>query len=271
MLLTTRSRSVKQILRQRDEAQRTIRDNIKRQVSPHRPLSEALADGAWAGEPAFIIGGGPSLVGFDFERLRGRGRVIVINRAFEFVPWADLLFFMDHRFYKMCHDEPAKREKWEAFGGMKVFLNLMGRKLDDCYSVRSLGRRGVSWSIAKGLYHGNNSGHGALNLALALRARPIYLLGYDMTRDPKGRSHFHSGYGMKSRPGVSQSFVAEFREMAKKIPNVDWIYNLNPASGLRCFKFRSVEEALNGQAGKSLGDDASALRLGPLLGPSPAD
>jgi hypothetical protein len=210
--------------------------------------------------PAFIVGGGPSLLGFDFERLRGKGKVIAINRAFEFIPWADILFFMDHRFYKMCHDEPEKFKKWQEFKGVKVFLNLMGRKLDDCYSVKSAGRRGVSPSLTKGLHHGNNSGHGALNLALCLGASPIYLLGYDMIRDPSGRGHFHSGYGKASRPGVSQSFIQDFKEMVKHIPKGSRIYNLNPASGLRFFKFANIDEVLHdGTARESVGDDIGGV------------
>ena len=42
-----------------------------------------LREGQWTGHPCFIIGGGPSLKGFDFNLLEGR-KTIGINRAFEF-------------------------------------------------------------------------------------------------------------------------------------------------------------------------------------------
>ncbi|MBZ7921652.1 hypothetical protein LAC81_07640 [Ensifer adhaerens] len=50
----------------------------------------------WAGEPAFILGGGASLEGFDASRLIGRGRIIAVNDAgLDLAPFADVLYFAD--------------------------------------------------------------------------------------------------------------------------------------------------------------------------------
>lgn len=270
MLLTTRSKRVQEIFRNRAAAHEEARQNIKRQAQPHNPVSTVLADGAWAGQPCFIIGGGPSLVGFDFNRLRGKGRVIAINRAFEFIPWADVLFFMDWKFYKLCHDTPNRLALWQDFQGLRVFCNLMGRKLEDCYNIRSLGRHGMSWSISKGIYHGNNSGHGALVMALALGCRPIYLLGYDMNRDPKGRGHFHSGYGHKANPNLGPIFIKAFQELAGRIPRVNYIVNCNPKSGLRIWPFQTIDEVLHDQPDRQgLGTDHRDLP-GAVLPSTPA-
>lgn len=269
MLLTTRSRKVQDLLKNRENILKENRESMKRQLAPHNPLSAALADGAWAGQPAFLIGGGPSLVRFDFERLRGRGRVIAINRAFEYIPWADMLFFMDWKFYKLCHDDPGRKALWDRFQGHKTFCNIMGRKLDDCYSIRSLGRHGMSWSISKGVYHGNNSGHGALILALALGCRPIYLLGYDMNSDGAGRSHFHSGYGHRHSPATARSFIKDFDDLAKRIPKINYIFNLNPKSSLRSWPFKTIDEVLNDRpTGESLGADVPSLQGATPPGPS---
>jgi hypothetical protein len=73
-------------------------------------LSIGIHDGEWAGDACFIIGGGASLKDFDFERLRGKGRIIVINRAYEHVPFADIHFFIDNRYYKRVQGEAA----WQA-------------------------------------------------------------------------------------------------------------------------------------------------------------
>jgi len=56
-------------------------------------LYDFLPDGAWTGRRCFIIGGGPSLKGFNFSRLKGE-LVIGINRAFEFCD-CDIIFAMD--------------------------------------------------------------------------------------------------------------------------------------------------------------------------------
>jgi len=260
MMLTTRSRQVTEIVRDRAAAQAEQRAMMRTKIAPHNPLAKVISDGAWHDEPCFIIAGGPSLTGFDFERLRGKGRIIAINRAFEFCGFADVLFFMDNKFYKICHDKPERLAKWRAFEGHKVFLNLMGRRYDDCYSVRSLGRNGLSGSVAKGLYHGNNSGIGALNLALCLRARPIYLLGYDM-RFEGGRSHFHDGYGPRPHENVIRSFIRDFERMAKYMRGKGHIVNLNPRSALRIFPFGDIDEVLkDGTTGQGMGGDVTAPR-----------
>ena len=264
MMLTTRSRRVVELVRERPAAQAENRAGARAKVVPHNPFHAVLNDGAWAGEPCFVIGGGPSLRGFDFERLRGRGRVIAINRAYEFAPFADMLFFMDNKFYKRCH-EPRNIATWQAFQGYKVFLDLMGRTYDDCYHVRTMGRNGFSSSIARGLYHGNNSGVGALGIALCLRARPIYLLGYDMRFDGKN-SHFHDGYGPRPHEGVVRSFCRDFERMAKHIPDKRGIVNLNPRSMLRIFPFGNIDEVLgDGKTRQGVGDDGSAVRAPELL------
>jgi hypothetical protein len=265
MLLTTRSRRVQEILRTAPQRQAEIREQARRKVNPYRPAWEILSDGAWAGEPCFLLGGGPSLTGFDFERLHGRGRVIAINRAFEFAPFADVLFFMDHKFYRICHDIPERFAKWQAFKGHKIFLNLIGRKLEDVYSVRSLGRHGCSLSLKAGLFHGNNSGLGALAFALAMGARPIYLLGYDM-RHENGRAHFHDGYGVTQPERVSQSFIKDFEMFERERRGRGEIINLNPRSGLRMFPFSTIDEVLNGSARKDLGNDGHAIRESVFLG-----
>jgi len=270
MLLTTRSRQVAQIMRERDQRIRENKASLKRVVHPHNPASAVIPDGAWRDEPCFVVAGGPSLTGFDFERLRGHGKVIAINRAFEFIPWADILFFMDNKFYKMCH-EGERYAKWLEFKGRKVFLDLMGRKYDDCYHVRSLGRVGMSRSLTSGLYHGNNSGVGALNLALVLRANPIYLMGYDM-RFEGGRSHFHGGYGPRASEQTVRGFVRDFERMAKFMKEErKTIWNLNPRSGLRIFRFSTIDEVLNGPTGQGVGHDPLPVPEPVLLCPSPAD
>jgi len=92
----------------------------RRHEAEAQALNLGIQDGEWAGEPCFIIGGGPSLKGFDFESLRGKGRVIAINRAYEHVPFADVHFFMDNRYYKRVQGEAA----WQTFRGRKVYLNM---------------------------------------------------------------------------------------------------------------------------------------------------
>jgi hypothetical protein len=255
-MLTTQNKEVSRRVKDRYKMIAERRMDEHRKVNPHRPFHEVMEDGAWAGQRCFILGGGPSLTGFDFSRLEGEGRVIAINRAFMDAPFADVCFFMDGSrttFYGLTKSNRVTRDslaKWQAFEGHKVYLNLVGRKLDDVYSVRSLGRMGVSDSLRKGLYHGNNSGVGALGLAVVLRANPIYLLGIDGKFDG-GKSHYHDGYVTRRNPeSTFQSFVRDFHKVGKMLHRTKFkVINLNPRSGVRCFPFSTIDRVL--EDGKS--------------------
>ena len=50
-------------------------------------------------ETYYIVGGGPSLTGYDWDLLKGK-MLIGINRAFEVVPWADIIYFSDFKFFE---------------------------------------------------------------------------------------------------------------------------------------------------------------------------
>jgi len=69
----------------------------------------------WPGETVFIVGGGPSVLGQDLEALRGR-RVIAINSSVYAVPWADILYFGDWRWW----NEPDNRAAAASFAGCVV-------------------------------------------------------------------------------------------------------------------------------------------------------
>ena len=69
----------------------------------------------WPQEMVCIVCGGPSVLGQDLEQLRGR-RVIVINSSVHAMPWADILYFADFRWY--C--EPKNRAAVESFAGRVI-------------------------------------------------------------------------------------------------------------------------------------------------------
>jgi hypothetical protein len=164
---------------------------------------------AWEGETVFIFGGGPSLRGFDPERLRGR-RTIVINRMvlpvdanrrsvdsplfdrsrllWPGVPWADVLFFADYSWWK--RDEAAILQVWH--GSRIVTSNRQGRKDPRLLPLEITGQIGLE-RRPNGLRSGGNSGHQAMNLAYHFGARRIVLLGFDQKTDDRV-THAHGGY-----------------------------------------------------------------------------
>lgn len=140
--------------------------------------------GAWSGEACFIVGGGPSLNGFDFDALLGNGRIIAVNAAYRVLPFADILFFSDKRF----HEWNCESSEFIDFQGEVVSTHcgvLRGRP--DIRQIRNVA--GPVSNAPDGLA-GRSSGSRALNLAYLLGASPIYLLGFDMR--PNGNWHdFH--------------------------------------------------------------------------------
>jgi hypothetical protein len=203
-----------------------------------------INDGAWRGQRCFLIGGGPSLSGFDFSLLKGE-HVIAINRAFENCPDAEFFFSMDNRLYRWIVNGDISQEttrKWREFKGIKVFVDILNYPYGkDVNYVYALGSEGYPSSLQTGIYHSNNSGYGALQIALLLRASPIYLLGYDM--NDNGRTHYHTGYPMRISLSRMGSFREGFRRLAPLIKQkgTSEVFNLNPASGLRCFPFADMK------------------------------
>mgnify|MGYP002682074433 CR=1 FL=1 len=142
-LLTLRSQRVAEIMERRRAAVETKKQakswatlrrtgagfaNVYRPPSTDVPTVAPIQDGAWKGQRCFIVGGGPSLKGFDFGRLRGE-RVIAINRAFEACPTADIMFAMDPRLYDwitsgQLGDEA--RARFDSFAGIKAWMLISG-------------------------------------------------------------------------------------------------------------------------------------------------
>lgn len=233
------------------EVQMIVRGEV-RLKEPENPFYRIVPDGAWTGHRCFLVGGGRSLEGFDFSILHGE-KIIAINAAFRFIPFADICFFMDYQgFWRQVTGGHMKdqriKEHWQAFSGHKVFLDLLKRRrLNGCYNLNSDASMGtgVSRSMRNGLYHGQNAGFGALNLAICLNANPIYLLGYDM-RYTEGKSHFHDLYRSQHDKTILKSFIRPFNQVAELIAKMGYrVVNLNPNSALHCFPKSTIEKVIN--------------------------
>jgi GT2 family glycosyltransferase len=207
---------------------------------PNRYLSEAIPAEKWKGQRAFIIGGGSSLKGFDFEQLRGE-KIIAINRAVEYVPFAEIMFALDQKLYNQYsqHDKKLDWEKFESFRGLRVWVEAPGGSYgNDVLLVKYLGKRGLTDDLAKGIFTGGNSGYAALNLAVCLGATTICLLGFDM--DNSG--NFHSGYQAPGGDPETRGWIDGFNELAPRLEAVGVkVINLNQKSKLQCFPFGELK------------------------------
>jgi hypothetical protein len=140
----------------------------------------------WQNKSCLILGGGESLFKF---KIPNHPRIIAVNRTIEFGQ-ASIFYSMDTRFYAwLMAGELGDNilNIWKNFKGNKFFLlanypinNYNFNDDDNIIRIKDKGIVGISDNWKDGIYHGCNSGFGALNLALAFGCNPIYLAGFDM-------------------------------------------------------------------------------------------
>jgi hypothetical protein len=176
----------------------------------------------------------------DLQHLRRfrSWRVIVVNNTWELLPWADVLYACDLRW-------------WERYGAQaKAFT---GEKWTLCpnaatrYRLKRVGKRdGEGLCTEPGHVNtGGNSGYQAVNLAWHFGARRIVLLGFDMHRQNGG--HWHGEHeNMLSAPDSHIAcWVRRFEPLARDLDRAGVeVVNATPGSALRCFRMAGMTEAL---------------------------
>jgi len=158
----------------------------------------------------YLVGGGPSLQGFDFTKLAGKP-TIAINRAHEQIPDAGIIYFADLRFWQW-NQAAMLAHPGTVITGCKHITH------PDVLTFRITGKKGLDlnpWCLRTG----NNGGYAAINLAahiFNLRERKgtclikrIVLLGFDMkTQD--GNHHWHDGYKVQNKPAIYDKMIDYF-------------------------------------------------------------
>jgi len=210
-----------------------------------RMLYDILPDKAWKDQRCFIIGGGESLKGFDFSKLKN-ALVIGVNRAYEVMP-CTINYAMDNNLYhwitKGRLGQEAKK-KFEDFKGIPVWLDSAGYDYPrGIFILNKLGSQKNNFSMKHGIRSGTNAGFGALNLAVCLGANPIYLLGFDMEGKDGEQIWWHDGYPDNQNDKIYNAFILDFKKIAPKLKkNNIQVINLNLKSRLRCFEFGEFKD-----------------------------
>lgn len=181
----------------------------------------------WKGKDCFIIGGGKSLDGFDFSVLTDE-LAIGCNDAFlhgedicNICIFGDFDWFDHHQSELQYFENPVftvnrdVKAKWVWL--MKKYK--FGFHKD-----------GLGWN--------GNTGSLAMNLALILGAKNIYLLGFDM-KLTDGEANWHPNNVCKPRPDVYERFKRSFaitksEDWTKTFPDRS-IINVSDVSELETF------------------------------------
>jgi len=150
----------------------------------------------------------------------GRG-VVVVNTTFRMAPWADALYAGDVEWWRRYLDEVAR-----TFDGRN-------------YTVSPV--KGPERLV---LYHGGNSGIGAISLAQRFGARRIVLLGYDCKYGVDGKRHWHGDHppGLGNAVSVTK-WPEQFREAAQRWRGIE-IVNASRDTALTVWPRAPLEEAL---------------------------
>ncbi len=184
---------------------------------PKKPIADPVAppikffDGALPkgnNDFCFIIGGGPSLNGFDFSQLNGFD-TIAVNKAVEYISNPTYFITTDYSYFikaSLPIDEIKQKTAHTFFianmeHSYMSFVNgqIVDTRRNFVYSdlykytgvIPSYHTEGFGSDI-QSFCHGNNSGHCAIQLALLLGYKKIYLLGFDLKDE--GQTHFHQSY-----------------------------------------------------------------------------
>jgi len=233
---------------------------IKNTACRARPITDILPTGAWKDRTCFLIGGGPSLVDFDFRKIENQ-LSIGINKSFIKFP-TTVNYAMDVRFYDLItfpENDKLKNlhQQWLDYRGIKVFLKHSSKTRYDpsVYFVPKFPTNALSLDLKKGIWGGNNSGFGSLMLACALGAKRVGLLGFDLkVKEPKDskenkiETHWHSGYGNEKKETYQKKldkFKECFTSYASAIAEQGIsVVNLNLDSALNCFPKDTLDNFL---------------------------
>lgn len=138
----------------------------------------------WSGEDVFIIGGGRSLERFDFRQLILH-RTIGCNQAFLLgSAVCDICVFGDDKFFG------AFEKELTSFKGHLVTNHPEVIGPERLIHYRRVECEGLINEDGALAWNGN-TGCLAVNLALALGARRVFLLGFDMRISDPIRNHWH--------------------------------------------------------------------------------
>lgn len=198
----------------------------------------------WKDETAFVLASGPSLTAEICEKVRWR-KTIAVNSSCMLAPWADVLFFTDSGWY-----EP-RRAAVAGWPGLVISMSRTAKRElpDKVKRVKGEGDPALPPRFpppgAGVVQQGRSSGHTAISVAVALGARRVALLGYDM-RVVADREHCHQEYTGPRDLGIyANDFVPAFNgwRAAAEAVGVE-IINCTPGSAIAEFSFADLDQVL---------------------------
>lgn len=205
----------------------------------------------WKNQPAYVVAGGPSLIGFDFNKLKGKN-VVAVKSAAYYLPWASAYFSMDIVNWNFASRLDSLKQV-EFKGDIVIACNEYWQApcpVDDVkFLIRDNGPGKCGISFQKDRVQGHNSGFSALNYTFLRGANPIYLLGFDFVEggywyDPENsrwKMPFTANGKSKTRKEYIEEMSSDFLMAADEL----WMYGVevfNTGGSLKWFDMIKLED-----------------------------
>jgi hypothetical protein len=212
------------------------------------PVKFGSIEGDWSDRPVALVATGPSLAGFDLNRLKGLCRVIAIKEMIFDLPWADEGFGLDLTWM-------AKGRRQKELDACRIPLVLAvpneGLAMDlpsERAGITFIERkRGEQLSDDRRyIYAGGTSGFGALNLPYLRGAKDWFLFGYDYAT-PGGKHHCDERrYPNAQNHGHWVAWARKYNLIADQIARAGIrVWNASPDSAITAFAKVSHDDAID--------------------------
>ena len=193
----------------------------------------------WDDRPVAIVGGGPSLVGFDFERLRGGAHVLAIKSLIDTMPWADACFGQGMWLDRL--ENLQSRIYWalpeDQMAGAPHAKNIT--------FLRRLDGQDVSENPSE-VYGGGTSGFGAMQICIHKRAKRVVLFGFDY--DGAYDNGSPDKHAQKKRAQSEANWKVWAAHFGVYVPHLNRlgisVVNACPTSSIACFQKVTLDDGV---------------------------
>ena len=203
----------------------------------------------WDDKPVAVVCGGPSLVGFDFQKLRGAHVLAVKGSMFD-IRWADAGFGLDMPRYTEWRDRLANLESRVYWAVPEEWLPRTGPPPSKNVTfLKRLPGEQLSKDPSE-IYGGGTSGFGALQICIHKRAKKIVLFGYDYNGNydaHQGFRHNDAHYVRRREQSAAnwELWATHFGVYVSYLnDNGISIANACPQSSIRCFQKVDLEDGV---------------------------
>lgn len=198
-----------------------------------------IPDTKWKGLDVFVIGGGVSLERFDWNLLKNECTVGCNDAYLLGAEICKICIFGDPKWFKR-HQHLLVKYEGLLFTNHGEFQRT---KLDWLWTLprkaHGLGTDALAWNA--------NTGASAVNLALILGAKRIFLLGFDMHLS-NGHQNYHENLLNEPDKMVYRKFMEGFERLRKNLNRVfpgREIINVTDNSSMNCFPKIACERFWN--------------------------